>query len=112
MDRQTVRIRQEARRGARNNLLELTQQDLLGVTVVDLETCAAWKTLSAMIGLQSVKQNIRDLAELIKTNLALELAGQQMRHVALNRLFLGNPGTQYVRQSGVCDRCIKSMIER
>jgi hypothetical protein len=42
-----------------------------------------------MIGLHSVKEKIKNLAELAKTNLALELQGKPLRTVSLNRLFLG-----------------------
>jgi hypothetical protein len=42
-----------------------------------------------MTGLASVKQKIRNLAEIVKTNLALELEGKPLRTVSLNRLFLG-----------------------
>jgi hypothetical protein len=63
--------------------------DVIREPVVDLSLSADWRTLDSMTGLASVKQKIRNLAEIVKTSLALELEGKPLRTVSLNRLFLG-----------------------
>jgi hypothetical protein len=42
-----------------------------------------------MVGLSRVKEKIKNMAEIQKTNLALELEGKPLRTVSLNRLFSG-----------------------
>jgi ATP-dependent 26S proteasome regulatory subunit len=91
-DRQTKRISAN-KHDATIDKFELTQQDFLGVTVYELESCKSWKTLESMIGLTKVKLSIRNLTEMLKTDIVLELDNRIMQEVALNRLFLGNPGT-------------------
>jgi hypothetical protein len=63
--------------------------DFIGDPVVDLSLSPDWCTLNSMVGLSSVKEKIKNLAEIVKTNLALELEGKPLRTVSLNRLFLG-----------------------
>lgn len=72
---------------------ELQKSDFLGTTVAGLDESTDWKTLLDMTGLGSVKEAVRALAEVVKTNHVLEEAGRPLRHVALNRCMLGNPGT-------------------
>lgn len=72
---------------------ELQKSDLLGTTVASLDESTDWKTLREMTGLSSVKEAVRALAEVVKTNHVLEEAEEPLRHVALNRCMLGNPGT-------------------
>jgi hypothetical protein len=69
---------------------------------VDLSLSADWRTLDSVTGLASVKQKIRNLAEIVKTNLALELEGKPLRTVSLNRLFLG----KYTRDINLYDRIL------
>lgn len=72
---------------------ELQKSDLLGTTVASLDESTDWKILRNMIGLGSVKEAVRALAEMVKTNYVLEEAGEPLNYVALNRCMLGNPGT-------------------
>ena len=57
------------------------------------ELGVAMDELEAMIGLDSVKQTIRQMVELVQTNYARELDGKYPYPISLNRAFLGNPGT-------------------
>lgn len=75
------------------DLYELRKSDLLGVTIANLEDSEDWKTLRDMIGLESVKDSVRALAEVVKTSVALEEAGKPPRDITLNRCMIGNPGT-------------------
>eukprot|EP00899_Mesostigma_viride_P014092 jgi/Mesvir1/22684/Mv14107-RA.1 len=72
---------------------ELTKEDLLGSPTVDLSKSAAWRELESMTGLKQVKESILAIAELVKTNLVLELEQRPLQQISLNKLFLGNPGT-------------------
>ncbi len=73
----------------------IARDDILGPKPsVDFEqTCAAFKELNSMIGLRAVKDSISSMVELVRKNMQLEEEEQEPRRVALNRLFLGNPGT-------------------
>ena len=72
---------------------ELRKSDLLGATVASLDESEDWRTLRGMVGLGSVKEAVRALAEVVETNRVLEEAGRPPRDIALNRCMLGNPGT-------------------
>ncbi|KAG5192046.1 P-loop containing nucleoside triphosphate hydrolase protein [Tribonema minus] len=89
MQRQTMRLKHN--HDADPYIIE--RSDLLGEAVPDLSKSAAWQKLQCLVGLESVKRSILNLAELVKTNAALELEGRPLRPVSLNKLFLGNPGT-------------------
>jgi hypothetical protein len=67
----------------------MSNADFIGEPVVDLSLSQDWCTLNSMVGLSSVKVKIKNMAEIQKTNLALELEGKPLRTVSLNRLFLG-----------------------
>lgn len=93
LKRQANRLSDEDGAGTDADLYELQKSDLLGTSVANLDDSADWRTLRDMIGLTSVKEAMRALAEVVKTNLVLEEAGKPLRDVALNRCMLGNPGT-------------------
>ena len=48
--------------------------------------------LERMLGLESVKRSVNGLLRLIETNTEREENEQPLQEVALNRIFLGNPG--------------------
>lgn len=92
--RQTTRLLAEKKQGKNPDLFELQREDILGPPPSQVEeTSAAWRELKNMIGLEKVKQSIYNLFELVKTNCMLEEEEKPLRQIALNRLFLGNPGT-------------------
>lgn len=92
--RQGSRIARERNSGKNPDTFMLEREDLLGPSANEVEaTSAAWKELNSMVGLEKVKQSIRNLFELVKTNAALEEQEKPVRAITLNRLFLGNPGT-------------------
>jgi SpoVK/Ycf46/Vps4 family AAA+-type ATPase len=71
-----------------------TKSDLLGPSAAEAaKNSAAWKQLKSMIGLSQVKKSVDALYEVVKANELLELEMRPRQAVALNRLFLGNPGT-------------------
>ncbi|KAK7414950.1 hypothetical protein QQX98_006275 [Neonectria punicea] len=72
----------------------LTMEDILGPEPVDVRLhSAAWKELDSMAGLEGVKKAIGDLMDRAKVNYRRELAGKELLHTSLNRVFLGPPGT-------------------
>jgi AAA+ superfamily predicted ATPase len=92
----TVCNRQAARcqRESSSNYFTLIKEDFLGPSPADAaKNSKAWTELKAMIGLEKVKKSVEALFEVVKTNELLELEMKPRQPVALNRLFLGNPGT-------------------
>ena len=73
--------------------LGIKREDLLGPRDVKVATQDAINKLNSMRGLESVKRNVESLLQLIQTNAELEEQEKKLQQVALNRCFLGNPGT-------------------
>jgi SpoVK/Ycf46/Vps4 family AAA+-type ATPase len=95
-ERQSDRIQQERASGMfGQDVMELTRDDLLGpkATRTALESSEAMKALMALEGLESVKESVNDLLELVMQNADREERNEKMLEVVLNRVFLGNPGT-------------------
>ncbi|KAL6759018.1 P-loop containing nucleoside triphosphate hydrolase protein, partial [Haematococcus lacustris] len=91
--RQSARCVEEQQRGWYPNLWLLRRDDLLGPKQLDVSSSSALQELQAKVGLQSVKDSVANLLQLIATNVELEEAEKPVKEVALNRVFLGNPGT-------------------
>ncbi|KAJ9508188.1 hypothetical protein QJQ45_021542, partial [Haematococcus lacustris] len=91
--RQSARCVEEQQRGLYPDLWLLRRDDLLGPKQLDVSSSSALQELQAKVGLQSVKENVANLLQLIATNVELEEAEKPVKEVALNRVFLGNPGT-------------------
>lgn len=90
IDRQGTRVE----KAPNSDIWELTRDDMLGKRVTtSLTHSKAWKALQEMTGLEEVKDSISALVDLVSTNAELEELEKPPRAVALNRLFLGNPGT-------------------
>jgi Holliday junction resolvasome RuvABC ATP-dependent DNA helicase subunit len=69
--------------------------DILGPSNLDTfeTTCPAYLALQKMVGLEKVKEGVNNLIKVTKNNIKLRDEEKPLHHVALNRLFLGNPGT-------------------
>eukprot|EP01034_Spumella_vulgaris_P047242 gene47242-biopygen3265 len=78
-----------------DHIFRLVRDDLLGpkASEATLLDCTALKELEAMEGLEEVKDSVRQLLELIVQNADREDAEKPIFEIALNRVFLGNPGT-------------------
>lgn len=92
--RQGTRIHAERKAGKKPNDLLLVKEDLIGPdpSKVVVES-KSWEILQGMIGLESVKQSVRDLFDMAKTNYQRELQELEPQQISLNRVFVGSPGT-------------------
>ena len=93
-DRQANRLRKQRRSGSKPNDLFFTKEDLIGREPSSaLQHCSAWVKLQDLIGLQTVKDNVKALFDTIQYNYTRELDEQPLVEYSLNRVFLGSPGT-------------------
>ncbi len=74
----------------------ITMEDVIGLEPSresNPELDAALQELEAMTGLAGVKRELASLVAVAKGNYIHELKGERIDDLALNRLFIGNPGT-------------------
>ena len=91
---QAKRLRKERRAGLRPDDYLLTKEDLIGSEPsAMLENNMAWVKLQKLIGLNSVKENVRVLLDGIQHNYHRELEEKPLIQYSLNRCFIGSPGT-------------------
>lgn len=92
--RQAVRVGKERKNGSSPDDFLLVKEDLIGPNPDSvLPNCPSWIKLQKLTGLESVKQSVSNLFNLIRANYHRELAEKQPLDMALNRVFLGSPGT-------------------
>jgi hypothetical protein len=93
-ERQADRVDKERRLGGRPNDFLLTGEDFIGPPPGKvMNESKAWKKLQEMIGLDTVKNAVRDFFVLVETNYLRELEEKPIMQFSLNRCFLGPPGT-------------------
>jgi len=93
-ERQGARLTRERRDGKKPYDLYFTKEDLIGPNPAEaLGESEAWNKLKEMIGLQTVKQSVQSMVDMIQTNYIRELNEKEPMQVPLNRVFLGSPGT-------------------
>jgi Cdc6-like AAA superfamily ATPase len=93
-ERQAARLSEERRKGLAPDDFYITKEDLIGPDPSKaILNCDAWTQLQQLTGLKSVKDSVSFMIELIKTNYDRELEEKKLIDVALNRVFLGPPGT-------------------
>jgi AAA lid domain/ATPase family associated with various cellular activities (AAA) len=93
-ERQSERLTEDRRAGKRLDDFLLVKEDLIGpepATV--MAQSKAWKALNGMIGLNSVKNSVKNLFDMTILNYRRELQELEPDVVSLNRVFLGSPGT-------------------
>jgi Cdc6-like AAA superfamily ATPase len=93
-ERQAKRLQKQRRAGIPSDDYLLIKEDLIGPEpALVLQGNAAWMKLQDMIGLQSVKDNVRVLLDSLQHNYHRELAENPILQYSLNRCFVGSPGT-------------------
>ncbi|KAF7879835.1 uncharacterized protein EAF02_008005 [Botrytis sinoallii] len=93
-ERQADRLTKERRDGLGPDDNLITKEDLIGPDPSQaILKCKAWDELQSLTGLKSVKDSVRFMIEVIKTNYKRELEQKPIIAVSLNRVFLGSPGT-------------------
>lgn len=92
--RQAKRLAAARQKGTFVDDFYLTGEDIIGPdpskVIMDSK---AWKDLQQLIGLESVKESVKSLINLIDENYNRELVEKEPIAVSLNRVFLGSPGT-------------------
>lgn len=92
--RQADRLTKERRDSLSPDDNSISKEDLIGpdpsLAIVD---CKSWDQLQSLTGLESVKESVRNLIDMIKTNYQRELKRLLPIDISLNRVFLGSPGT-------------------
>jgi Cdc6-like AAA superfamily ATPase len=93
-ERQAERLRKERKRGTQPNDQLLLGEDLIGPDPSKvMGKSEAWKKLQTMIGLNSVKNSVKELFVMLETNYLREMQEKEILQISLNRAFLGPPGT-------------------
>ncbi|OJA15476.1 hypothetical protein AZE42_06348 [Rhizopogon vesiculosus] len=92
--RQAERLEKERKLSFFTDDFMITKEDLIGPDPSKvLPQCAPWEKLQKMIGLDSVKDAIRNFFDIVDTNYHRELQEKEPLAMSLNRVFLGSPGT-------------------
>ncbi|KFZ12367.1 hypothetical protein V502_07117, partial [Pseudogymnoascus sp. VKM F-4520 (FW-2644)] len=93
-ERQSDRLTKERRDGLSPDDNFISKEDLIGPDPSKaILRCEAWEKLQELTGLKSVKNSVRFMIDLIKTNYDREIQEKPLIEVSLNRIFLGSPGT-------------------
>jgi hypothetical protein len=93
-ERQSDRLTKERRDGLGPDDNFISKEDLIGPDPSQaILKCEAWEKLQKLTGLNSVKDSVRFMIDLIKTNYDREIQEKPLIEVSLNRVFLGSPGT-------------------
>jgi hypothetical protein len=93
-NRHAQRVRREQRVGKSPNDLYFTKEDLIGPEPSSvLNVSKAWTKLQEMVGLESVKRDVKVLMDTLYTKCRRELAEEPLIEYSLNRVMVGNPGT-------------------
>lgn len=93
-ERQAERISQESGKGLRPDPFLLLKEDLIGPDPSKaIAHTAAWTELQALVGLQAVKESVRNQFRLLGINYQRELLEKEPMQTSFNRVLLGSPGT-------------------
>lgn len=91
---QGARLNRERSEGLDPDDFYFTKEDLIGPNPSQaIRKSEAWKQLQGLIGLESVKQSVRGMIDMIENNYVRELQEKPPLEISLNRVFLGSPGT-------------------
>ncbi|EEB91562.1 hypothetical protein MPER_10056, partial [Moniliophthora perniciosa FA553] len=106
--RQTKRLTKEQKDGGNPSYNLITKADLLSIPdSTGLED--ALKELDSLVGLEAVKQTVRNLVKVAQVNEQRELQGKKPLEVLLNRIFLGPSGTGKTTVAKVYAKILKQL---
>ncbi|KAG6919535.1 hypothetical protein DXG01_005125 [Tephrocybe rancida] len=92
--RQALRLTQERKEGWYPDDYHLCMGDVIGPDPAKARAnSAAWTELQSLVGLQAVKDSLATLMRLVDGNYQRELKERKISQIALNRVFIGSPGT-------------------
>jgi hypothetical protein len=79
---------------------EIVVEDVIGKEPnieVNRALAEVFADLDKLVGQEKVKRAFHTILQFAQSNYKAELAGDQVRHMPMNRMFLGNPGTGKVK---------------
>ncbi|KAF9517370.1 hypothetical protein BS47DRAFT_1371407 [Hydnum rufescens UP504] len=86
--RQAQRLKKERKEGRISDDFMIQKEDFIGPDPSQvLPKCAAWERLQKLIGLDSVKEAVRNFFDLVDTNYHRELQEKEPLAMSLNRLY-------------------------
>lgn len=92
--RRLLARRQKQNGSSSSDPFYLTKDDLVGPDPsLAIKRSDAWVKLHRLIGLDAVKESVKQLQQLVQLNHERELKGEPIGQISLNRVFLGPPGT-------------------
>jgi len=90
LQRQAARLTDETT----PNYLFLTKRDVIGPDPTKaFENSEAWKEMQRLVGLDQVKESVRNIVRSTQLNYERELREDKPLEFTLNQLFVGSPGT-------------------
>ena len=88
--------RQRAYNSRDHSAREIVIEDVIGKepsVETNQNRAAVFADLNKLVGQAKVKSAFRSILQFAQSNYKAELAGEEVRHMPMNRMFLGNPGT-------------------
>jgi hypothetical protein len=89
-ERQAVRLTEARRKGQMPDDFMLLREDLIGPDPSSaILNSKAWEKLQELTGLDSVKESVRSIIDMIRINFKRELQEKKLAQLSLNRVFFG-----------------------